>query len=38
MVYTGERVRTSQDQHNQSSAYVGPLSGPNQVTPGAESA
>lgn len=38
MKYTGDRLNTSQDSHNQSGAYVDPTHGPNQVTPGAESA
>lgn len=38
MVYTGERVRTSQDQHNAAWSYVDSVTAPNQVTPGAEAA
>lgn len=38
MKYTGERVYTTQDQHNSAWAYVNPTTAPNQVTTGAESA
>lgn len=38
MVYTGERLRTTQDEHNSAWQYVDAVTGPNQVTPGAEKA